>query len=190
MKFKLLTIGILVLSFSCHKQDHYKLNLSDENVLKDQLREFIKEIHLKNKTSKFQANVIRWWNTYNNEALFGRVKIIPGNTPLCYIGELNNLKIDTLKVSGDTISGLTYEEFRKCDIPDTTKLVTNRIDLVVNKNGKISDIVNRIDISVACFYVDEDEITSNYNPWAPPTKQELDSLEAHKNDFELINNCK
>lgn len=197
MKLNILII-ISIFFISCQKQNS-GFDLTNKETLKIQLQKFINDIN-EGKTSQFQDSTINWWN-YSTT---GKVNAIQKNTSLNCIKQLNNLKIDSLKINGDTIFGLVHEEPYKCFMNNTDTLcciTKNKINLIV-KNGKIKEIINQSNIIsnhiiiIGGFYMDESEITSNeYREFIPTpiTKQKSDSINnyyhIHKNDYELIQDC-
>lgn len=184
---------------SCQKQNS-GFDLTNKEILKTQLQKFINDIN-EGKTSQFQDSTINWWNGNSIGKTAGKVNTIPKNISLNCIKQLNNLKIDSIQISGDTIFGLVYKEDYTCDYNDTIKCSQkNNINLVLSKKNKVKDIINQWIISICCFYMDESEITSNEYRYeiktsSPiPTKQESDSINnyyhIHRNDYELSENCK
>lgn len=176
----------------CHESDDFKFNSKDKLKVREQLIVFIEDLHARgNVANKYRDYNIKWWNADDNGMIKGNGKVIPVDVSLHQIRHLQNLKIDSLVIINNTIQGLVNYERINC--PDGAIMIDsiskNKISLLISQEGKICGIINKPILSIACFYMDESEINSNeYRQWEPPkwTKKQIDSMESHRNDFQLI----
>ena len=202
MRFAL-SITILIIITSCKKKENRGFTFSSDEpeILKTEINSFIDSIIIGNKNSCniYQYNSIKWWNSNFK----GAVKLIPTNQSLQKVKELKCLLLDTLEVNGDTIKGLItvrnwmddikLNDFNNCFGGD--RIDTSYIHLIL-KDQKLSEIIHykrqpkkpkRLVVSVQSFYFDESEITSDaYKEYKELTKIELDSIQAKKNNYTLL----
>lgn len=210
---KLFLKALLLLSIfytSCSEcPNDFSFNLKNNGHLNQQMSAFIDSLESNNPNSScmFRNDSVKWWNTYSSNGISinrktidisGIEKYISPKISLNRIKGIHHLHIDSLYNSGDTIKGLLNIE-KLYFTEDCTGfngkdycMDTSTIYLVIDQNGKINEIIHINLFNPDCFCMDESEITSNeYRSF--DSVQEVadpDSIEFHKNDFELIEDDK
>lgn len=196
MKSKALVVLFFLGLFGCTSETEFKFDLSDSTILKGQLDQFINDLNSDQDLSqKYRDDNVRWWNSTFNGMTHGEGKRIPSDLPLNKIALLQDLRRDSLFISGDTIHGLIC--VKGIESPDGKTQVDSSlkhlISLVLSDKGKISGIVSTTVVSIGSFYMDEAEISSNeYRVWEAPelTRKQTDSIEFHRNDYKLAEDLK
>jgi hypothetical protein len=189
--------------WSCKYEKEFAFSVSNPDNLTVEIQSFLDA--LKNndegEINKYRHAEVFWWNAHSNVVpLSGKPNRIADGINLALISELESLEIDTITIVEDTIKGIFRPH--KFYYPNESLgmdgseycLDTNYIYLVL-QNEKIHDIIQlnfltegkeHRQINFSCWYMDESEISSGMPEYVPPTQEELDSMELHKNDYTFI----
>ena len=189
---------IIIVAFACVSCTKSELDfhflMTQEEKLLQQVQSLVDSMRTSKSTRQFQADEIKWWNLYSSGKTEGRAAIIDKNIHLHQIKQLQNISIQQLSVSGDTIKGLIavdkfiYPDNKTGFNESTFCMDTNYIELIIQQ-GKIGEILNYAQnpkkkglVSIECFYFDEGAV----NRFFDLTKEQIDSIAEHHNDYELL----